>query len=184
MLGRLINRLEEGIIAFLLAAMTLLTFVQVVLRYVFNSGLSWALEATTYTFGWLIFFGISYGVKVGSHIGVDVAVRSLSPTLQKVVGLTAVGLSLLYAALMIYGGYNYVATMHMLGVEAEDLPIQRWLLVLIVPIGMALMFFRLAQNGWAILSGNATGVRLADEARETIEQFRATDTAGRDGGKQ
>ena len=34
-----IERLEEGVLAFLLAFMTLLTFTQVVLRYVFNTGI-------------------------------------------------------------------------------------------------------------------------------------------------
>ena len=56
MFRRAWERLEEGLIALLLAAMTLLTFAQVVLRYGFNSGFVWALETTTYLFGWLILF--------------------------------------------------------------------------------------------------------------------------------
>lgn len=175
MISRYFDRLEEGLIALLLATMTLLTFVQVVLRYVFNSGLSWALEATSYMFGWLIFIGIAYGVKVGSHIGVDVVVKRLSLTGQRVVGLLAVGLALLYAGLMFYGGYVYVDKMHTLGVEAEDIAIPRWILLIIVPIGMAAMFIRVLQSGWAILRGQEAGLKLADEAGEMIEQFRATE---------
>ena len=75
MISTVVNRLEEGIIALLLAAMTSLTFVNVIMRYVFNSGLTWALEITEFLFAWLILFGMSYGVKVGSHIGVDALVR-------------------------------------------------------------------------------------------------------------
>ena len=37
-----------------LGLMTILTFVQVVLRYVFQSGIVWSLEATSYIFGLLI----------------------------------------------------------------------------------------------------------------------------------
>jgi len=175
MLSRIVDRVEEGLIALLLAAMTLLTFVLVILRYCFNSGLSWGLEATEYMFGWLIFIGIAYGVKVGSHIGVDVVVRRLSPGMQRVVGMLAVALALLYAALMCYGGYIYVDKMHLLGVEAEEIPVPRWILLIIVPIGMAMMAFRVAQNGWAILHGKAAGLKLADEAGEMIEQFKATE---------
>ncbi len=178
MLSRIIDRMEEGLIALLLAAMTVLTFVLTVLRYVFNSGLSWGLEATEYMFGWLIFIGIAYGVKVGSHIGVDVVVRRLSPSIQRIVGLLAVALALLYAGLMFYGGYVYVDTMYNLGVEAEEIPVPRWILLIIVPIGMAMMAFRVAQNGWAILRGEAVGLKLADEAGEMIEQFRTTDDPG------
>ena len=73
-------------IALLLAVMTILTFVQCILRYIFNTGFPWALEATGYMFGWLIFLGISYGVKKGSHIGVDVLVKKLPVGAQRAVG--------------------------------------------------------------------------------------------------
>ena len=73
------HRLEEGLIALLLAVMTLITFTQVVARYVFNFSFVWALELVTYLFGFLIFLGMSYGVRVGSHIGVDALVKALKP---------------------------------------------------------------------------------------------------------
>ena len=44
--------------------MTLVTFSQVVARYVFNTGVVWALELTVYLFAWLVLLGMSYGVKV------------------------------------------------------------------------------------------------------------------------
>jgi C4-dicarboxylate transporter DctQ subunit len=170
-MAALLNKLEEGFIALLLASMTVLTFVQVVLRYVFNSGLFWALEATTYMFGWLVLFGMSYGVKVGSHIGVDVLVKTLSPRSQRAVGILAGLLCLLYAGIVFYGGTIYVDKMIMLNVEAEDLPIQRWLLIVILPIGFALLFLRLAQATWRIVAGKQSSFRLADEAREAIDQL-------------
>jgi C4-dicarboxylate transporter DctQ subunit len=151
--------------------MTILTFVQVVLRYGFNSGLFWALEATTYMFGWLVLFGMSYGVKVGSHIGVDVLVKLLPAAGQRTIGVIAGLLCMLYAAIIFYGGYVYVDKMHTLGVEAEDLPIERWLLIIILPIGFGLLFVRLAQMTWRIVTGKQAGLRLADEAREAIEQL-------------
>lgn len=173
------DRLEEGIIAFLLAAMTLLTFVQVVLRYVFNSGFVWALEATTYMFGWLVLFGMSYGVKVGSHIGVDMVVKLLPPRGQRAVGILAGLLCMLYASIILYGGIEYVQKMYQLGVEAEDIPIDRWLLLVILPIGFALLLLRLGQATWRILTGRQASFRLADEAREAIDQLRPEE-AGRD----
>ena len=66
-------------IAFLLTVMTLITFMQVVARYVFNYSFVWALELVTFLFGGLIFIGISYGVRVGSHIGVDALVKTPAP---------------------------------------------------------------------------------------------------------
>ena len=49
-----------------LAAMTLLTFVQVVLRYVFAGGFVWSLEVTQYLFAWLVLIGIMGWVLVAS----------------------------------------------------------------------------------------------------------------------
>ena len=75
---------------------------------------------------------------------------------------------------MLAGSYNYVDTMHTLGVEAEDLPIERWILLLALPIGFVLLLWRLAETTWRIATGKDTTLHLADEARETIEQFKAS----------
>ena len=176
--GGLLGRVEETLISAILAAMTLLTFLQVVLRYVFNSGFTWALEATTYLFGWMVLLGISYGVKAGSHIGIDALVQQFGPAGRRAAGLVAAALSIAYAIIMLVGSWNYVDTLHTLGVEAEDLPIQRWILLLALPIGFALLLLRLVEAAWRILSGREASLRLADEARETITQFRDGDPKG------
>ncbi|MEZ5687157.1 MAG: TRAP transporter small permease subunit, partial [Paracoccaceae bacterium] len=48
------DTLEEGAIALILGAMTVITFVNVVLRYVFNHSLIWGLELTLILFAWLV----------------------------------------------------------------------------------------------------------------------------------
>ena len=77
-IGLLIEKIEESIIALLFAAMTLVTFSQVIARYVFNAGAVWALEATTYLFAWLVLFGAAYGVKKNAHLGVDFLVKKFA----------------------------------------------------------------------------------------------------------
>jgi C4-dicarboxylate transporter DctQ subunit len=86
---RWLEHLEEGLIVFLMAAMTIVTFVQVVARYIFNYSFVWALELTGVMFAWLIFTGMSYGVRVGAHIGVDAVVKSLSAGAARAVGIVA-----------------------------------------------------------------------------------------------
>jgi C4-dicarboxylate transporter DctQ subunit len=164
------HRLEEGFLVAVLAAMTLITFLQVVLRYVFNTGILWGLEATTYLFGWLVLIGISYGVRVRSHIGIDLLVASLPPKLHRAAGLLVVALALLYTGFMFYGSWNYVARMHRLGVEAEDIAIERWVLGLCLPIGFGLLAIRLIEMGSRIATGRSAGYELADEAREVMDE--------------
>ena len=172
MSSRLTDRIEEGVIGAILAAMTIITFIQVILRYVFNTGLVWALEATIYMFGWMLLFGMSYGIKQGSHIGVDVLVQQLRAEPKRIVGLIACVLSIVYGLIMLIGSYNYVDTMMTLGVDAEDIAIERWILLLPLPVGFALLIYRIAQLGYQILVGKQSGFVLADEAAENIEQFR------------
>lgn len=181
MIEKIMNRLEEGLMILLLVAMTLLTFTQVVLRYVFNSGWGWALEATTYMFGWLVMIGISYGIKVGFHIGVDALVKLLPRPGQRAIGLIAALLCLAYAVILFIGGYQYFDTMLMLGVEAEDIPLPRWLLVSIVPIGFGLLGFRLVQMTWRILTGRLGGFNLGDEAAEVLRANLTGSSSGSDG---
>jgi C4-dicarboxylate transporter DctQ subunit len=166
---RWLDRLEEWIVVAMLVAMTGLTFVQVVLRYVFNSGFTWALELTTVFFAVMIFVGVSYGVRVGSHIGVDALLRLMPPGLKRGVSIVVVLACLAYAGIVIVGAWVYVTKMKMVGVELEDLPIPVWVVRSILPLGYALMTFRFLQVLWLLVSGKSDSLHLADEAAEALK---------------
>lgn len=143
-----LDRVEEAFMALALGTMTALTFVQVILRYGFQSGIVWSLEATSFLFGWLIVVGMAYGVRTRSHIAVDLLTRTLRPEFRRVVAWIALGASLGYCALMAWGSVTYVSGLIRLGHFAQDIPLPRWLLVMILPIGFALLAVRLVQAGW------------------------------------
>lgn len=151
---QVINRLEEGLMALFLAVMTVLTAVQVLLRYVFNTGLIWSLEATTYTFAWLVLLGMAYGVRTRSHIAVDLLMSRLQGRTLRVATLLALLVCVAYALLMLYGGSVLVWRLVELGNEARDLPIKRWLLTSMIPIGFALLALRFLQLGWLFARGD------------------------------
>jgi C4-dicarboxylate transporter DctQ subunit len=108
-LGRVVNEIEETGIALILGLMTLLTFVNVVLRYGFQTGLTWGLEATEFLFAWLVLFGISYAVKVTAHLGVDAVINLFSPATRKLFALFAGAVCILYAMLVMKGAWDYWA---------------------------------------------------------------------------
>jgi C4-dicarboxylate transporter DctQ subunit len=146
-----INRLEEWIMAALLASMTVLTFVQVLLRYLFNSGLVWSLEATTYLFAALVLIGMSYGVRTRSHIAIDLFVSKLPAIGQRYVGIIAVAACLVYALLMLYGSAVLVDRLMTLGNAARDIPLPKWLLTATMPLGFALLTWRFLEAGWHLV---------------------------------
>ena len=87
--GRFVHSIEETAIAVILGLMTLITFVNVVLRYVFNESLIWGLEVTLILFAWLVLLGISYGFKVTSHLGVDALINLFDSRKQRVFAIIA-----------------------------------------------------------------------------------------------
>jgi len=145
------NRLEEGVLAALLASMTLLTFVQVVLRYAFNSGIVWSLEATTYSFAALVLVGMSYGVRTQTHIAVDLFTRRMPKRLRRDVNLVAIIACLGYALLMLYGSSVFVDRLLTLGNYARDIAAPKWLLTATMPLGFTLLAYRFLEAGWHLL---------------------------------
>lgn len=173
--GAYLARVEEGLIAFLLAAMTAITFLQVIARYVFNYSFVWALELTTWLFAWLIFLGIPYGVRVGSHIGVDALVKALGARSARVAGATAALLCLVYSAILLIGSWNYVARMYEADLLAQDLPVQQWIPRAVLVVSFGLLLLRFGQVLWRILAGQQTRLHLADEAAEALRHQPALD---------
>jgi C4-dicarboxylate transporter DctQ subunit len=166
---KILDRLEEWIVISMLAAMTLLTFVQVVMRYVFNSGFTWALEMTTIFFAAMIFVGISYGVRVGAHIGVDALVSKLPSGARRATSIVVVLLCLLYAGLVIYGSWGYVSKMYSVHIEMEDLPIEVWMVRSLLPLGYLLLAFRFIQVLWSLITGASDSLHLGDEVADAMK---------------
>ncbi len=147
----MINRLEEWLMAVLLAFMTLLTFTQVVMRYVFNTGWVWSLEATTYSFGALVLIGMSYGVRTRTHIATDLLTRRLSEPLRRYVAVIAIFACLLYALMMLYGSVVLVDRLMTLGNAARDIAAPKWVLTATMPLGFALLTYRFLEAGWILV---------------------------------
>ena len=104
-----LDRIEENLIAILLGIMTLLTFANVVARYVFNSNIFWALELTVFLFAWLVLLGASYAVKKTAHLGVDALVNTMNPAKRRVAALVVAAACILYAFLLLKGSWDYWA---------------------------------------------------------------------------
>jgi C4-dicarboxylate transporter, DctQ subunit len=165
-----LERLEEWLIALLLAAMTTVTFSQVIARYVFNYSFTWALELTSVLFAWMIFLGIPYGVRVGSHIGVDSFVKALGAKAGRVVGAIAAALGIVYSGILLVGSWNYVAKIHEVGIMMDDLPIEQWLPRTILIFCFGLLALRFGQVLYRILAGREVRLHLGDEAAEALKQ--------------
>lgn len=73
----LFYRLLEIILIFLLSGMAVMVFVNVIMRYAFNSGLTVSDELARYFFVWLTFIGAVVGFREYGHMGVETLVALL-----------------------------------------------------------------------------------------------------------
>ncbi len=191
-IGAITDQIEETCIAICLGLMTLITFANVVARYVFNSNILWAIEATVYLFAWLVLMGASYGVKQQFHIGVDVVVNMMPPKIKRLFALIAVGACLAFSILLLKGSWDYWSPF--IGkrafLETNDIPmpeflqfmadslnegeryekIPRFIPYLVLPVSMALLTFRLLQQAWMVWTGKIDTIIASHEAEELMEE--------------
>lgn len=194
-LSQLLNDFEEALIAVLLGLMTVITFANVVARYVFNSNILWALEATVFLFAWLVLIGASYCVKISAHLGVDVVLNMASPPMRRILVLISVACCIAFSVLLLIGSWQYwlpfagknawyeVNDIPMIGFlrfldswmnegEAyEKLP--RFIPYFALPLGLTLITFRFIQAGWQILTGKRETLIASHEAEELLEEVAA-----------
>jgi C4-dicarboxylate transporter DctQ subunit len=156
---RILDRLEEILIASLMAVATVLIFVAVVHRYL--SGvpalygitsaihLSWAQELCIYMFVWMAKFGAAYGVRTGIHVGVDVLVNKLNPETRQRVILFGLLCGAMFTAIVGTMGARFVYGLMGTDQTSPDLEIPSWIVYLAIPLGSYLMCFRFLQVAYA-----------------------------------
>jgi len=108
-LGAAIHEIEETLLAVILGLMTIITFANVVARYVFNDNILWALESTVYLFAWLVLLGASHCVKITAHLGVDAFVNLFDPVTRRLFAAAALACCLAFSVLLLIGCWNYWA---------------------------------------------------------------------------
>ncbi|CAE6891502.1 TRAP-type C4-dicarboxylate transport system [Vibrio sp. B1FLJ16] len=192
--GQFTDKVEETLIAFFLGAMTILTFVNVVMRYLFNDNILWAVEVTVFLFAWMVLVGASYGVKKHFHIGVDVVINLVPEGWRKVLALFSVACCLAFSILLLIGSWNYwypFAT-ERAWYETDDIPmpemlqfmadwlnegeryekLPRFIPYMALPISMALLTIRFSQAAYQILTGKLDRLISSHEGEEELEAMK------------
>lgn len=98
--------LEETICICLMSVMTIIIFIQVVMRYVFQNSLSWSEELARYCFIWLIYIGVAYGCKLMKHIKIDAALYLFPKKARPFVVIFGEALVLMFAVYIVVTGIS------------------------------------------------------------------------------
>jgi len=151
-------RLLELVIAAFLAAMVVMVFGNVVLRYGFNSGIIVSEELSRWLFLWVTFLGAIVALKEHGHLGSDFLISRLPPAGKRAC-LAAGHVLMLYATWLVFSG-ALAQTRINLGVEA---PVTGASMAFVYGTGVAFAAFAallLARDLWRIVSGRLSGDEL------------------------
>ena len=190
-----IDLIEETAIAVILGLMTMITFANVVARYIFNSNILWALELTVFLFAWLVLLGMSYCVKITAHLGVDAILNIVSPKARRLLTLLSIAACLAFCLLLLKGSWDYwwkfATTASFL--ETNDVPmpgflqflsvwmnegeayekIPRFIPYAVLPFGMALLTLRFLQAGWRVWTGEQDLIIASHEVEDMVAEAAA-----------
>lgn len=160
---RYIDLFEKYTITVGFAVATLVLFANVVLRYVFNTGLVWALEFVQYLFAWVVLIGAAHGIKVGIHLGIDILLEKLSARLRRATLIIAISCCIIFIGIIDYESFWYVIRIYQWGDLTEDLRIPQWIPYLAIPTGMTLMLYHLLTVGWQIIKGKRDSIHTREQ---------------------
>lgn len=139
------ENLESTICMILLSSFTVVLFLQVVMRKVFNNSLSWSEELARYLFIWMVFIGISYGAKQMKHLKIDVFLKIFPKKVRPYIIIFADVIVLVFAAIVFYSAYVIVMQYFKLGASSPALKIPTWFVQSASLVGYGLTFIRQIQ---------------------------------------
>lgn len=144
---KILRWLDEHFEAYILIALSILTvvviFIQVIMRYVIGASLVWSEEFARYLFIWMIYIGVSFGVKKQRHLSIDAFAMLFKEKGKIFMGMCANLAFLFFAVIITYYSYEVVMKVSRLS-PAMEIPLN-W--VYAAPmVGFLLTSIRIIQN--------------------------------------
>jgi C4-dicarboxylate transporter DctQ subunit len=141
------------LVGVIMTGATFLLVFNVVLRYVFHSGISWAEEMTRYTLLWTVFVGAGVVAREGTHVSME-AFFNLWPEKFQRVGFLAINLfCIVTIAAILYFGIGIVRMVIETDQTSEAAFLPMWIIYGAFPAGSALMILGYIETAWRQWNG-------------------------------
>ncbi len=132
-----------------LSVMTVLTFTNVVARYVFSASFSFSEEITTYLFVLLSLIGSAVAARRKAHLGFTALADMAPPVLKRKLSLVSFSLALLFSVSLFYYGCQMALSQFSRGQVTAGMQLPEWIFGAFVPVGaffIAVEFFFLLKD--------------------------------------
>ncbi|OOF50625.1 C4-dicarboxylate ABC transporter permease [Rodentibacter genomosp. 1] len=103
--AQVVGKVLEALVVFILSVMSILVFLNVVLRYGFNSSISVTEEVSRYMFIWLTFLAAVLAFNENQHVNVTILTDKLSPNGRNILGIFTDSLMLYCCYLIVDGSW-------------------------------------------------------------------------------
>jgi TRAP-type mannitol/chloroaromatic compound transport system permease small subunit len=116
----------------------------VLLRYGFNTGSVWSQELEWHLMSPICLFGMSYALRHGEHVRVDVLYASFSERNKQLVQIITALIAMAICAVVVWLSWSYVAYSWNIGESSANpggIP-ARYLLKALIPLGFSLFFIQ------------------------------------------
>ena len=140
------EKLELSICIFLMSSMTIIIFIQVIMRYVMRNSLVWSEELARYLFIWLIYMGISYGAKIMKHIKIEAALGLFPKKVRPFIVIIGDVLFLGFSLFITYTAFTVVQRQIGLGQKSPAIHMPMWIIYAAPMVGFALASIRQIQT--------------------------------------
>jgi len=137
---RHLRAVNRALVVALLAAMAIMVFANVALRFLTDHSILWVEEASRYAMVWLTFVGAGPVLRYGGHIGIDTLEHAL-PRAAPAIRATIVVLLAVFLCVMIVVGIRYAILTWSQTTPVLELPIGA--VYLAMPIGFSLSIVHL-----------------------------------------
>ncbi len=161
-----IYQFEKWLTILLLAGIFGITFLQVVLRYVFNTGFAWVPEIAVFAFITATLLGCSTGTVSGVHVGVDVLVKKFPAPAQKFFMLFAHACGVCLYAFISYVCFQFVMYFREMGQVSIVTEIPIWAMIIYMPIAFVFTAFHHLEKIWKIFHEKGEEIQEVIPKRE------------------
>jgi TRAP-type C4-dicarboxylate transport system permease small subunit len=138
--------LEEALLVIFLAIITILTGLQVFMRYVMNASLTWSEELNRYLQVWSGFLCVGYCIKRGSDIKIDMFTLMLPKVVQKFLIVIISVISLVFFAIFARAAWGIITKILVSGQTSAAMKLPMEFLYAAPLVGFSLGILRLIQN--------------------------------------
>ncbi len=147
------DKLEEILIVILISVASYLSFQEVVLRQVFNTGWGGSYEISIMALIWCAFIGVSLGIKENVHIGVDLLVNKFPPKIKTVFVYLSIACCLVFGVIIAYQGVQFTSFIQRSNLLSRDLRIPMEYAYMAVPVCGVLITLRFIERLVYVIQG-------------------------------